>query len=64
MPLKNEGYTIYTTDDQEIKGKTDAAGMASLVDTKSFEKTYIIFDRDLQWHCEEEHEDEEHILGC
>ncbi|MBC7405459.1 MAG: DUF2345 domain-containing protein, partial [Cytophaga sp.] len=62
-PMKDESYTIYATDEQEIKGKTDAAGLTSLIDTKHFESTYIVFDRDLQWVCEEVNDDED-MLGC
>jgi uncharacterized protein involved in type VI secretion and phage assembly len=59
-PLKDESYTIYVSDQQEIRGKTNSEGMTSLVDTKGIESTYIIFDRDLQWVCEEDLDDEEH----
>jgi len=59
-PLKDESYTIYVADQQEIRGKTNAEGMTSLVNTKGVESTYIIFDRDLQWVCEENLDNEEH----
>jgi len=60
LPLKEEPYTIYVADQQEIRGKTNAQGMTSLVDTEHSEATYIIFDRDLQWVCEEDSDDEDH----
>ncbi|WP_051293441.1 type VI secretion system Vgr family protein [Pseudoduganella violaceinigra] len=60
QPLKEQAYTIYVGDQQEIRGKTNAQGLTSLVDTEHSESTYIIFDRDLQWVCEEDSDDEEH----
>ena len=60
LPLKEEPYTIYVADQQEIRGKTNAQGLTSLVDTEHSESTYIIFDRDLQWVCEEDSDDEDH----
>jgi type VI secretion system secreted protein VgrG len=63
-PLANEPYTIYVADQQEVRGKTDAQGLTSLVDTENAESTYIIFDRDLQWICEEEHDDDTDFSTC
>jgi uncharacterized protein (DUF2345 family) len=63
-PLANQAYTVYVTDQQEIKGKTDGQGMTALVDTENPERTYIIFDRDLQWICEEESDDDTKMAGC
>jgi uncharacterized protein (DUF2345 family) len=57
-PLANQPYTIYVTDEQEVKGKTDAQGITQLIDTESIEQTYIIFDRDLQWICEDDNDDD------
>lgn len=64
QPLANQAYTVYVSDTQEIRGKTDADGMTSLVDTKSVEQTYIIFDRDLQWICDDEDDDDTDICDC
>jgi type VI secretion system VgrG family protein len=64
MPLANQAYTVYATDQQEIKGKTDAQGMTALIDTENPERTYILFDRDLQWICEEESDDDTKMAGC
>jgi hypothetical protein len=55
---------VYVADQQEIKGKTDAQGMTALVDTEDPERTYIIFDRDLQWLCDEESDDDTTTPGC
>ena len=63
-PLANQAYTVYVADQQEIKGKTDAQGMTALVDTEDPERTYIIFDRDLQWICDEENDDDTKTPGC
>jgi type VI secretion system VgrG family protein len=63
-PLANQAYTVYVADQQEIKGKTDAQGMTALVDTEDPERTYIIFDRDLQWICDEESDDDTKTPGC
>ena len=63
--MANEAYTIYTTDDQEIKGKTDAQGMTAEIGTEKSEGTYIIFDRDLRWEVEEdEHDHDDDMHAC
>jgi uncharacterized protein (DUF2345 family) len=64
MPLANQAYTVYAADQQEIKGKTDAQGMTALIDTENAERTYILFDRDLQWICEEDSDDDTKMAGC
>ena len=63
-PLSGEAYTVYTTDQQEYKGKTDSSGLTAMVDTEDSEGTYIIFDRDLQWVCEEDVDDDDDISNC
>jgi type VI secretion system VgrG family protein len=63
-PLANQAYTVYVADEQEIKGKTDAQGMTAVIDTEVPERTYIIFDRDLQWICDEESNDDTKTPGC
>lgn len=63
-PLANQAYTVYVTDQQEVRGKTDAQGMTALVDTEDPERTYIIFDRDLQWICDEASDDDTKTPGC
>lgn len=62
--MAGEPYTIYTTDDQEIRGKTDASGMTEEIGTVQSEGTYIIFDRDLRWEVEEEHDEDGDIHEC
>ncbi|RSZ59628.1 type VI secretion system tip protein VgrG [Massilia atriviolacea] len=62
QPLKDQNYTIFTSDDQEIRGKTDNAGMTAQVDTANPESTYILFDRDLRWECEDDGDDD--ALTC
>ena len=63
-PLANQAYTIYVADQQEIKGVTDSHGMTAYVDTENPETTYIIFDRDLQWICEEESDEDSSHSEC
>jgi uncharacterized protein (DUF2345 family) len=63
-PLVNQAYTIYVADHQEIKGVTGSSGMTAHVDTENPETTYIIFDRDLQWICEEETNDDASHNEC
>ena len=63
-PLADQAYTVYVADQQEVRGKTDAQGMTRLIDTAQSERTYIIFDRDLQWICEDEDEDDTDICSC
>ena len=64
MPLANQAYTIYVPNQQEIKGATDSHGLTAHVDTENPETTYIIFDRDLQWICEEESDDDASHSEC
>ncbi|MCS0630461.1 type VI secretion system tip protein VgrG [Telluria mixta] len=64
MPMANQAYTIYVADQQEIRGVTDADGMTAHVDTENPEATYIIFDRDLQWICEEESDEDASHSEC
>lgn len=64
LPLANQAYTVYVADQQELRGKTDAQGMTNLIDTAQSERTYIIFDRDLQWICEDEDDEDTDICSC
>jgi uncharacterized protein (DUF2345 family) len=63
-PLADQAYTIYVADRQEIKGRTDSRGMTAYVGTENPETTYIIFDRDLQWICEEETDEDSSHSEC
>ena len=43
---------------------TDSSGLTRQIETKEFETAYIVFDRDLEWICEDEEDDHEHSSDC